>query len=111
MLSGGKNIENFRNTIENFQLLGKKCRNELESIFYSRQLEKNEYFSRENQSLKEIGFICEGILRIFYLDKTGDEWNKTFLLKNDFIAASINPDKKSITYIQALTPVNYGSSG
>ena len=105
MLKKYSHIKQFRNVIENFQLIGNECWKELESIIYFGHLEKNEYFSRENQPLTEIGFICEGILRIFYLDKNGNEWNKTFLLKNNFIAASINPEKKSITNIQALTPV------
>ena len=70
---------------------------------YIKELDKNDYFSKEGQSTRDLGFIFSGILRIFYLNDKGEEWNKHFLRENDFVASSISPEKKSITNIQALT--------
>ena len=68
-----------------------------------KELDKSDYFSKEGQSIGDFGFVFSGILRIFYLNDKGEEWNKHFLRENNFIASSISPEKKSITNIQALT--------
>ncbi len=100
-----KRISQFMKAVDNIYTPGDKCRARLESLLYYKKLTKNEYFSRENQFPKEFGFICSGILRMFYLSENGEEWNKHFFTENNFIAASIGPDKKSISNIQALTAV------
>ena len=92
----------YRNAIEKIVSISNQVWNDIEEELNFSSLQKDEYFSKENQYLKKIGFICRGILRIFYLDDNGNEWNKHFLTKNDFVAESINPYKKSITNIQAL---------
>ncbi|PCH71246.1 MAG: hypothetical protein COC06_02345 [Bacteroidales bacterium] len=93
----------FRKSIDEIYQLGNECWSEIEPLIYIKELEKNEYFSEEGQSTRDLGFIFNGILRIYYLNDKGEEWNKHFLQKNDFVASSISPDKKSITNIQALT--------
>ncbi|MEW5815032.1 MAG: Crp/Fnr family transcriptional regulator [Spirochaetota bacterium] len=100
-----KYMRQLRNAIENFYPLGNDCWADLESIIDCRMLAKNEHFSREGQFAKEFGFICSGIMRMFYLSEDGVEWNKHFFIENDFVVASIDPKKKSIVNIQALTPV------
>lgn len=75
----------------------------IKSLAYLREIDKGEYFSREGEKAKGLGIILKGICRIYYLDDNGNEWNKHFLQKNDFIASSISPEKFSITNIQALT--------
>ncbi len=94
-----------KTSIDNIHPLGKDCWNEIEPLIYVKELDKNEYYSKEGQLTKDLGFICSGILRIFYLNEKGEEWNKHFLQENDFIASSISPKKKSITSIQALSDV------
>ena len=93
----------FRSLIGEVHQLGGECWSEIEPLIYIKELDKNDYFSKEGQSTKDIGFIFNGILRIYYLNAKGEEWNKHFLQKSDFIASSISPEKKSITNIQALT--------
>jgi len=94
-----------RTSIENIHPLGNECWTEIESLIYLKELDKNEYYSKEGQITKDLGFICKGVLRIFYLNEKGEEWNKHFLLEKDFVASSISPEKKSITSIQALSKV------
>ena len=93
----------FRKSIDEIHQLGSKCWSEIEPLIYIKELDKNYYFSKEGQSTRDLGFIFNGILRIYYLNDKGEEWNKHFLQENDFVASSISPEKKSITNIQALT--------
>jgi CRP-like cAMP-binding protein len=66
-----------------------------------KEFDKDKYFSREGEKAK--GLLLKGVCRIYYLDDNGNEWNKHFLQKNNFIASSISLEKHSITNIQALT--------
>lgn len=88
--------------IDRIYPLGTTCWSAIEPLIYLRQLEKGDYFSKEGQFTRELGLLSRGILRIFYLDDKGEEWNKHFLLEGDLVAASISPDKKAISSIQAL---------
>jgi len=94
-----------RKSIDNIYQLGSECWSEIEPLIYIKKFSKNEYFSKEGQLTRELGFVYDGILRIYYLNDNGDEWNKHFLQKSDFVASSISPEKKSITNIQALTEI------
>jgi len=91
-----------RKSIDNIYPLGNECWYKIEPLIYIKELNKNDYFSKEGQSTRDLGFIFNGILRIYYLNDKGEEWNKHFLQKNDFVASSISPEIKSITNIQAL---------
>ncbi len=92
-----------RQSIDNIYRISNKCWLELEPFIYIKELDKNDYFSKEGQLTRDLGFLFNGVLRIYYLNNKGVEWNKHFLQENDFVASSISPDKESITNIQALT--------
>lgn len=93
----------FKHSMDKIHPLSVECWSEIEPLVYKKELNKNDYFSEEGQLARDFGFVIDGILRIFYLKDTGQEWNKHFLQNNDFVASSISPEKKSITNIQALT--------
>lgn len=97
-----KHIRQLKSAIDSIYPLGNACWAEIESVVYYSNLVKNEYFSREDQFTKEFGFVCKGIMRMFYLSENGEECNKHFFIEGNFVAASIDPDKKSISNIQAL---------
>ncbi len=92
-----------RNSTDRVYPLGNECWSEIEPLIYTKELDKNEYFSKEGQLTRELGLISNGILRVFYLNEKGEEWNKLFLQKDDFVAAGISPEKESIINIQALS--------
>lgn len=92
-----------KQAFNNVTSLSDKCWDEIDNLLYPKHLDKNEHFSTDGQSSKELAFVNKGILRIYFRDDNGNEWNKHFLQENDFFAASISPDKKSITNIQPLT--------
>ncbi len=96
-------IQELREAIGNTQPLSHICWSELEPLVYIKELDQNDYFSKAGELTQCLGFVFSGILRIYYLNDKGEEWNKHFLRKNDFVASSISPEKKSITHIQALT--------
>lgn len=98
-----KHIIQIRKSIDNIYRIGNECWSELKPLIYIKELDKNDYFSKEGQTSRDLGFIFNGILRIYYLNDKGEEWNKHFLQENDFVASSISLEKKSITNIQALT--------
>lgn len=89
--------------------IGSKCWEELVSIMSLKHLQKQDHYSREGQYAGEIGFVMKGVLRLYYLDEYGEEWNKHFFTPDDLFAASIDPRQKSIASVQALTDVEFVS--
>lgn len=85
--------------------ISENCWEKIEPQLFQLDLKRGDCFSVENAYNKTLGFIEEGVMRVFYRNKEGDEFNKHFLRADDFVAASINPDGKSITTIEALTKV------
>jgi CRP-like cAMP-binding protein len=98
-----KQIVQLRNSMEKIYPLTNVCWSDIEHLIYIKQLNKSDYFSEVGQFKKDLGFVFEGALRMYLQNENGEEWNKHFLQKNDFVIASITPGKKSIINIQALT--------
>lgn len=96
-------IEFLKDAMFEIHPISNECWDEIRLLAYSRKIGKEAYFSREGENAKGLGVVLTGVFRIYYLDENGNEWNKHFLQKKDFIASSVSPEKKSITNIQALT--------
>ncbi|MDM1501256.1 Crp/Fnr family transcriptional regulator [Myroides marinus] len=65
------------------------------------QLEKEDHFIESNKVLKQVGFVLEGIFRIYYYNDQGKEITKIFLEENHLI--SNLKENISTEYIQAVT--------
>ena len=50
----------------------------MKSIFQPDTLRKGSFFIREGEYASEVAFLEEGIVRAFYTDQQGKEYNKTF---------------------------------
>ena len=98
-------IQIFKKKLFAIQSISEASWNQIKLLATVKEIEKDCFFSKEGENAKYLGLILEGIFRIYYLDEKGNEWNKHFLLKNNFAASSIKPKNKSITNIQALTNV------
>ncbi|GAA3644976.1 hypothetical protein [Flavivirga jejuensis] len=61
--------------------------NELKIIFTEQSLKKGEYFVKEVKTAKKFGFIRKGIIRAFYRNNEGVEYNKHFFVDNNMIDA------------------------
>lgn len=69
-----------------------------------RHLHKGEFFIQAGQTPDKFGFVVSGILRIYYTDDEGNEFNKSFCVEDDFLA-SYSPllqNKESRMSIEAL---------
>src|SRR5690606_32506926 len=82
--------------------------NEMElftSLFSEITLKKNDYFAKEGEFPSQMAFISEGVMRAFFRNKSGHEYNKTFFTPSGFVAAysSLITTEKNLINIQCLT--------
>jgi CRP-like cAMP-binding protein len=57
----------------------------LRSLFSVKSLLKGEYFITEGETAKQIGFLTSGMIRAFYRNSEGIEYNKHFFIPNTII--------------------------
>ena len=74
-------------------------------LFVYDELKKGAYFIREGPIAKEIAFLETGIVRAFYVNKEGKEYNKSFFSAPSIIGsyASLISKQKNKVAQQALT--------
>jgi len=78
---------NFEKFVNNISPLKAKALGELQKCFRPSQLKKNEFFVREGVHAKKIGFLTKGIVRAFFLNQEGKEYNKQFFVGPSIIGA------------------------
>ncbi|MEM1326524.1 MAG: Crp/Fnr family transcriptional regulator [Bacteroidota bacterium] len=96
------NHTKFKHAIQQLVHLSPACWKALGSNLYTKTIQKEQFFSKEQSATKEIAFMQSGLMRIYYLDPQGNEWNKKFLMADDFVMASVNPSEQSKVFIQAI---------
>lgn len=67
------------------------------------ELVAGEAYAKEGSYVKTMGFLHSGLIRIYYLDEGGKEWNKAFLESNAVLLGNIDYKKKANHYLEALT--------
>ena len=74
-------------------------------VFNLDELKKGDFFIKEGQYAKEIAFLETGMVRAFYVNNKGKEYNKTFFSAPSIIGsyASIISKQKNKVPQQALT--------
>ena len=79
------------------------------SLFSEKHLKKNEYFATEGEYSSKLAFISSGIVRAFYRNNEGSEYNKTFFSKKGFIGAysSLVSNQKNQINLQCLTDCSF----
>ncbi|WP_298148573.1 Crp/Fnr family transcriptional regulator [Flavobacterium sp.] len=72
-----------------------------------RKLKAGAYFSEAGKTADEVGFVAEGIFRICYYSKDGNEVTRYFIDENNFLVDlnSYTYQIPSSEYIQAITDV------
>lgn len=77
----------------------------LSGLFTPKTLKKGDYFAIDGQTSKEIAFLESGIVRAFYRNNKGMEYNKHFFVHPSFIGGYASLITKSPNQInqQALT--------
>lgn len=66
------------------------------------ELKKDDYFAEAGKTFNQIAFVVEGVLRICYYNKKGEEITKYFIEENHFVANPYDEIPFS-EYIQAAT--------
>lgn len=77
-----KDLREYLNSISPLQ---DKTWDRIKSLFVERTLAKGDYFIEEGQVAKKIGFVQKGIVRAFYRNIEGIEYNKHFFIENGII--------------------------
>ena len=94
-------IKFFNNTVQ----LSEKVVSLMGEIFVCDELKKGAYFIRKGEFAKEIAFLETGIVRAFYVNNEGKEYNKNLFSAPSIIgsyASLISKQKNSVAQ-QALT--------
>lgn len=78
------------------------------ALFTPRQLKKGDYFITSGQTAKEAAFLESGIVRGFYRNDDGNEYNKHFFVNPSLFGgfASLVTQTPSQIHQQALTDCN-----
>lgn len=90
--------ETLKAPISDWDTLGKE--------FHPRHMHSQEHWIQAGEVCNELCFILEGLLRVYYIDSTGNEVNQHFYQANEVIApiSAIISDEPCQYYIQALEP-------
>jgi len=75
------------------------------AIFTESHLRRGDYFALEGRVEMRFGFLLQGVMRAFYRNQEGVEYNKTFFTAHDFFGAyaSLVTGKPNRIHVQALT--------
>jgi len=99
-------LENLKKTVKQLVFLPDE---EIENIISHSIIKEyftNEYFLRAGEMSRNIGFIIEGLFRIYYIDMEGNEYIKNFKSTGHFMSsmAALLLNEPSKLNIQALEP-------
>lgn len=73
--------------LNNISPLSKGAVNSLSELFKPSVLKEDEYFIQEGKYAKEVGFLESGIVRAFFVNMEGKEYNKQFFVGPAVIGA------------------------
>lgn len=78
---------------------------EFTALFSDLYLKKGTPFAQKGEYSKLIAFVEAGVLRAYYCNENGEEYNKTFFTGNDFVGAysSLITGEKNLIDIDCLT--------
>jgi len=95
-------LYNYINFISNIK---RETWEKFSELFEETSLKKGEYFIKEGELASQIGFLTKGVIRAFYRDNRGVEYNKHFFTNNNFVAgySSLITGTPNLINQQALT--------
>jgi CRP-like cAMP-binding protein len=75
------------------------------SLFSVLKIKKSDFFAKKGEYSKKIAFVESGILRAFYSNDRGEEYNKTFFTEGSFVGAysSLVSGEQNLIDIDCLT--------
>lgn len=69
------------------------------------ELQKDEYYWEAGKAVKQIGFLTDGVLRVYYYNNKGEEITRYFIDEKHLILSGNNTDEfyTPSEYLQAIT--------
>jgi CRP-like cAMP-binding protein len=100
-------INNLLDSIQNLITLSPAERDLVTSLFKEKDYKKGDFFLKEGQICKQVGFIAKGLMR-YYVNQDGEEKTYAFSQENDYVCnyESFLPQSPSSKIIQALEDSN-----
>ncbi|PQB06880.1 Crp/Fnr family transcriptional regulator [Polaribacter filamentus] len=79
--------------------------NKIFPFFKEDKLLKNEYFAKENKTARQMAFLKTGVVRAFFINQEGKDYNKQFFVGQSIIGAytSLLTGNLNLIAQQALT--------
>ena len=101
----GVRMNNLVSFLNQFSNLSEQTLALIEPAFVFDELKKGDYFVREGEYANEIAFLERGIVRAYYINNKGKEYNKTFFVAPAIIGsyASLISKEKNKLPQQALS--------
>lgn len=98
-------MENLITYLQRFGRLDNEQGELIKSKAQKRHLKKGAYFSEAGKVARTVGFVTDGVFRVCYYSKTGDDFTRYFVYEGRFIADinSFIDDQPSAEYIEAVT--------
>jgi CRP-like cAMP-binding protein len=95
-------LKDYFNAISN---LKESTWDKIAPFFKEEKLLKNEYFAKENKTARKIAFLKTGVVRAFFINQEGKDYNKQFFVGQSIIGAytSLLTGSRNLIAQQALT--------
>ncbi len=92
-------------TLENIVPFDSQSLNVLMSLFTQKRVNKGMIFAKKGEFSRNIAFVQSGVLRAYYANDKGEEYNKTFFTAGSFVGAysSLVTGGKNLIDIDCLT--------
>lgn len=89
----------------NISLLTDQTWDKILPMFKQEALSKNQFFAKENEIARKIAFLETGVVRAYFINNEGKEYNKQFFVGQSIIGAysSLLTSKPNLIAQQALT--------
>jgi CRP-like cAMP-binding protein len=97
-------MDSFINYLQQFAHLNQQQIDLINSKASERMLQKDELYWEAGKSVRQIGFLTEGILRVFYYNHKAEEITRYFIDRHHLILSGYTVDDKYIPseYISAV---------
>ena len=98
-------MEKFTSYLQSFYGVPTEDLQKLLDLFVPKTLKKGEYYAIEGEYSKKLAFVQTGVMRAFYRNPKGDEFNKLFFTPPAVVAgySSLITKDKNVINIQALS--------
>lgn len=96
-------MQNFIAYLEAFHGFSNEIKENILKNASHKELSEGEVFINKGSYDKVMGFLSEGIMRIYDTDKSGQHWNKSLLNYQTILLGNVEPDQPSIHNIAAVS--------